>query len=107
MFIPQASQGFPKSTATSVFTIAAPSIDLHNAVDDLEEIELPAHSIGTTRRGIGPACSPHVSSKIITICEVFNVELFERELSTLAASAPEGMVTPACAGRSQITVNTR
>ncbi|CRK15234.1 hypothetical protein BN1708_011402 [Verticillium longisporum] len=81
--------------------------DLHNAVDDLQEIELPAHSIGTMRRGVGPACSPRVSVRRLRrglavyvfttsrarsspFCEVFNAELFERKLGTLAASAPEG-----------------
>ncbi|PNH37009.1 hypothetical protein VD0004_g9763 [Verticillium dahliae] len=43
------------------------------------EIEPPAHSIGTMRRGVGPACSPRVSRKTITICEGFNGELFERK----------------------------
>ncbi|EGY13744.1 uncharacterized protein VDAG_00426 [Verticillium dahliae VdLs.17] len=41
------------------------------------------------RRGVGPACSPRVSRKTITICEGFNGELFERKVRTLAASAPE------------------
>ncbi|CRK36471.1 hypothetical protein BN1708_007070 [Verticillium longisporum] len=61
--------------------------DLHNAVDGLEEIELRAKSIGTTRRGIGPACSPRTT--VITICEKFDGELFERKLRTPAASALE------------------
>lgn len=35
--------------------------DLHVAVDGLEEIELGANSIGTTRRGIGPSYSTRAS----------------------------------------------
>ncbi|KAG7151786.1 Adenylosuccinate synthetase like protein [Verticillium longisporum] len=68
---PSTSRAFPTSTAAS-------------------EIELRAKSIGTTRRGIGPACSPRVSTTVITICEKFDGELFERKLRTPAASALEG-----------------
>ncbi|KAH7375038.1 Adenylosuccinate synthetase [Plectosphaerella cucumerina] len=58
--------------------------DLHIAVDGLEEIELGANSIGTTRRGIGPSYSTRASRNAITISEMFREELFERKLRTLA-----------------------
>ncbi|KAG7131863.1 Adenylosuccinate synthetase like protein [Verticillium longisporum] len=85
------SQGLPNVHGrVRISDCCSVDFDLHNAVDGLEEIELRAKSIGTTRRGIGPACSPRVSTTVITICEKFDGELFERKLRTPAASALEG-----------------
>ncbi|KAE9381583.1 Adenylosuccinate synthetase [Stipitochalara longipes BDJ] len=59
--------------------------DLHQLVDGLEEVELGGKSIGTTRKGIGPAYSTKASRSGIRICEVFNEELFNQRLRELAA----------------------
>ncbi|ETS86363.1 Adenylosuccinate synthetase [Pestalotiopsis fici W106-1] len=80
-------------------------LDLHIAVDGLEEEELGAKSVGTTRRGLGPSFAglqravtntvvkkrgigPAYSTKAarsgIRLSEVFNAELFESKLRRLA-----------------------
>ena len=59
--------------------------DLHQLVDGLEEVELGGKSIGTTKKGIGPAYSTKASRSGIRICEVFNEELFNQRLRELAA----------------------
>ena len=48
-------------------------------------MELGGKSIGTTRKGIGPAYSTKASRSGIRICEVFNEELFNQRLRELAA----------------------
>ncbi|KAF3012669.1 hypothetical protein E8E14_011448 [Neopestalotiopsis sp. 37M] len=59
-------------------------LDMHVAVDGLEEEELGAKSVGTTRRGIGPAYSTKAARSGIRLSEVFNAELFESKLRRLA-----------------------
>ncbi|KAK7420620.1 Adenylosuccinate synthase [Neonectria magnoliae] len=58
-------------------------LDLHVAVDGLEEVELGARQIGTTRRGIGPTYSCKHARNGIRLAEMFNPELFERKLRQL------------------------
>ncbi|KAB5542468.1 Adenylosuccinate synthetase [Coniochaeta sp. 2T2.1] len=60
------------------------NFDLHAAVDGLEEIELGALAIGTTRRGIGPSYSTKAARSGIRLAEAFDEELFERKLRRLA-----------------------
>lgn len=59
--------------------------DLHQLVDGLEEVELGGKSIGTTRKGIGPAYSTKAARSGVRICEVFNEQLFNQRLRELAA----------------------
>ena len=59
--------------------------DLHQQVDGLEEQELGANNLGTTKRGIGPTYSSTATRNGITIGEMFNETLFERKLRSLAA----------------------
>lgn len=61
------------------------NFDLHAAVDGLEEVELGANAVGTTKRGIGPAYSTKASRSGVRLHEVFNEELFERKLRQLAS----------------------
>lgn len=42
-------------------------------------------SIGTTRKGIGPAYSTKAARSGVRICEVFNEQLFNQRLRELAA----------------------
>ncbi|KAL6798617.1 Adenylosuccinate synthetase [Trichoderma sp. SZMC 28012] len=60
-------------------------LDLHVAVDGLEEIELGDRKVGTTGRGIGPAYSTKAARSGIRLAEVFNEELFESKLRRLAS----------------------
>ncbi|KPM38454.1 Adenylosuccinate synthetase [Neonectria ditissima] len=60
-------------------------LDLHIAVDGLEEIELGARKIGTTGRGIGPSYSTKAARTGIKLAEIYDAELFERKLRQLAA----------------------
>ncbi|KOS21564.1 Adenylosuccinate synthetase [Escovopsis weberi] len=60
-------------------------LDLHIAVDGLEEIELGERKVGTTGKGIGPAYSTKASRSGIRLAEVFNAELFESKLRRLAS----------------------
>jgi len=58
-------------------------LDLHVAVDGLEEVELGARQIGTTRRGIGPTYACKHARNGIRLAEIFDPELFERKLRQL------------------------
>ncbi|KAH6605047.1 hypothetical protein Trco_006754 [Trichoderma cornu-damae] len=60
-------------------------LDLHVAVDGLEEVELGDRKVGTTGRGIGPAYSTKAARSGIRLAEVFNAELFESKLRRLAS----------------------
>ncbi|KAF2674496.1 Adenylosuccinate synthetase [Microthyrium microscopicum] len=59
-------------------------LDLHIAVDGLEEIELGERKVGTTGRGIGPSYSTKAGRSGIRLAEVFDAETFERKLRQLA-----------------------
>lgn len=59
-------------------------LDLHCAVDGLQEVELGERKIGTTGRGIGPAYSTKAGRSGIRMSEVFHKELFERKIRKLA-----------------------
>lgn len=58
--------------------------DLHQLVDGLEEVELGGKSIGTTRKGIGPAYSTKATRSGVRIAEIFNEVTFEEKLRELA-----------------------
>ncbi|KAI9680478.1 MAG: hypothetical protein M1817_003918 [Caeruleum heppii] len=58
--------------------------DLHQLVDGLEEVELGKGNIGTTKKGIGPCYSTKASRSGVRIAEIFDEEVFERKLRTLA-----------------------
>jgi len=60
--------------------------DLHQMVDGLEEVQLGAQNIGTTRKGIGPCYSTKASRSGVRMAEVFSEELFEKKLRKLARS---------------------
>ncbi|EHK48383.1 hypothetical protein TRIATDRAFT_281288 [Trichoderma atroviride IMI 206040] len=60
-------------------------LDLHVAVDGLEEVELGDRKVGTTGRGIGPAYSTKAARSGIRLAEVFNAELFDSKLRRLAS----------------------
>ncbi|KAF5963845.1 adenylosuccinate synthetase [Fusarium coicis] len=59
-------------------------LDLHIAVDGLEEEELGDAAIGTTRRGIGPCYQTSRARTGIKMSDVFNPEVFEQKLRRLA-----------------------
>ncbi|KAI8634006.1 Adenylosuccinate synthetase [Xylariaceae sp. FL1651] len=61
------------------------NLDLHAAVDGLEEIELGERKIGTTGKGIGPAYSTKAARSGIRVHEIFDAETFERKLRILAS----------------------
>jgi adenylosuccinate synthase len=61
------------------------NLDLHAAVDGLEEVELGERAIGTTGRGIGPSYSTKAARSGIRISDIFDEELFERKLRQLAS----------------------
>ncbi|KAH6866177.1 Adenylosuccinate synthetase [Thelonectria olida] len=59
-------------------------LDMHMAVDGLEERELGDKAIGTTRRGIGPCYQTSRARTGIKLTDVFNPELFEQKVRRLA-----------------------
>ncbi|XEV00990.1 hypothetical protein FSHL1_006277 [Fusarium sambucinum] len=61
------------------------NLDLHLAVDGLEEVELGKNKIGTTGRGIGPCYSTKAARSGIRLAEIFNEEVFESKLRRLAS----------------------
>jgi adenylosuccinate synthase len=60
-------------------------LDLHAAVDGLEEVELGERKIGTTGRGIGPSYSTKASRSGVRVCDIFDEAVFERKLRNLEA----------------------
>lgn len=60
------------------------NLDLHAAVDGLEEVELGNRAIGTTGRGIGPSYSTKASRSGIRIHDIFDEELFNSKIRQLA-----------------------
>jgi adenylosuccinate synthase len=60
--------------------------DLHQKVDNLEEMELGKECLGTTGKGIGPTYSSKASRIGIRVSEVFEVAKFEQKLRALAAA---------------------
>ncbi|SPO05846.1 probable Adenylosuccinate synthetase [Cephalotrichum gorgonifer] len=58
--------------------------DLHCAVDQAEETELGANSIGTTKRGIGPTYASMATRSGITMSQMFRADVFESRLRKLA-----------------------
>ncbi|KAI1003889.1 Adenylosuccinate synthetase [Podosphaera aphanis] len=60
-------------------------LDLHQRLDGLEEAELGDGKIGTTGKGIGPCYSTKASRNGIRIGDIFQEQLFESKVRTLAA----------------------
>ena len=58
--------------------------DLHQLVDGLEEQDLGKDAVGTTRKGIGPSYSTKSSRSGVRISEIFDKDIFDRKLRTLA-----------------------
>ena len=58
--------------------------DLHQLVDGLEEQDLRENAVGTTRKGIGPGYSTKSARAGVRISEIFDKEIFDRKLRTLA-----------------------
>ncbi|RTE71940.1 Adenylosuccinate synthetase [Fusarium euwallaceae] len=59
-------------------------LDMHIAVDGLEEKELGDGAIGTTKRGIGPCYQTSRARTGIKLTDVFHPELFEQKIRRLA-----------------------
>ncbi|KAF4455631.1 adenylosuccinate synthetase [Fusarium albosuccineum] len=59
-------------------------LDMHMAVDGLEEKELGDAAIGTTRRGIGPCYQTSRARTGIKLTDVFHPDLFEQKVRRLA-----------------------
>lgn len=53
-------------------------LDYHRVADELKEVELGAYSIGTTKRGIGPAYSNKAERSGIRVHHLFDFVEFER-----------------------------
>ncbi|KAI8673561.1 Adenylosuccinate synthetase [Fusarium keratoplasticum] len=59
-------------------------LDMHIAVDGLEERELGDLAIGTTKRGIGPCYQTSRARTGIKLTDVFHPDLFEQKVRRLA-----------------------
>lgn len=59
-------------------------LDMHMAVDGLEEKELGDESIGTTRRGIGPCYQTSRARSGIKVTDIFDRDLLEKKIKRLA-----------------------
>ncbi|KAL8278168.1 hypothetical protein RQP46_009341 [Phenoliferia psychrophenolica] len=57
--------------------------DFHQIVDGLKEVELGGSSIGTTKKGIGPAYSSKASRSGLRVHHLFDEELFATKFRTL------------------------
>ncbi|OLL26890.1 Adenylosuccinate synthetase [Neolecta irregularis DAH-3] len=60
--------------------------DIHQLVDGLKEVELGRSSIGTTKKGIGPAYSSKASRSGIRVEHLYDWPLFESRFRDLVAS---------------------
>jgi len=59
-------------------------LDMHMAVDGLEEQELGDAAIGTTKRGIGPCYQTSRARTGIKLTDIFYPEVFEKKVKRLA-----------------------
>ncbi|KAE9994380.1 hypothetical protein EG327_010820 [Venturia inaequalis] len=59
-------------------------LDMHIAVDGLEEQELGEGAIGTTKRGIGPCYQTSRARTGVKLSDIFHPELFEEKVKRLA-----------------------
>ncbi|ODA77869.1 hypothetical protein RJ55_06472 [Drechmeria coniospora] len=59
-------------------------LDMHMAVDGLEEMELGDEAIGTTKRGIGPCYQTSRARTGIKLTDIFHPEIFEKKVKRLA-----------------------
>ena len=57
--------------------------DFHQIVDGLKEVELGGSSIGTTKRGIGPAYSSKASRSGLRVHHLFDHETFAQKFRKL------------------------
>lgn len=57
--------------------------DFHQIVDGLKEVELGGSSIGTTKKGIGPAYSSKASRSGLRVHHLFDEEEFAKKFRTL------------------------
>lgn len=57
--------------------------DFHQVVDGLKEVELGGSSIGTTKKGIGPAYSSKASRSGLRIHHLYDFPLFEKKFRSL------------------------
>ncbi|KAI9090061.1 Adenylosuccinate synthetase [Phlyctochytrium arcticum] len=60
--------------------------DYHQIVDGLKEAELGRGSIGTTRKGIGPAYSSKASRSGLRVHNLYHMEEFEEKFRTIVAN---------------------
>lgn len=60
-------------------------LDLHLRIDGLEEVELGAKAVGTTKKGIGPTYSTKMSRSGIRICDLYSPDTLEAKVKHLAA----------------------
>ncbi|KAK8102947.1 Adenylosuccinate synthetase [Apiospora sp. TS-2023a] len=61
------------------------NLDLHAAVDGLEEVELGTRAIGTTGRGIGPSYATKAARSGIRVHDILDEEKFNRMIRQLAS----------------------
>jgi adenylosuccinate synthase len=59
--------------------------DVHQQVDGLEEVELGRGSIGTTKKGIGPAYSTKMTRSGLRMCDLFDEEVFEQKFGRIVS----------------------
>ncbi|KAI9069161.1 P-loop containing nucleoside triphosphate hydrolase protein, partial [Trametes sanguinea] len=57
--------------------------DFHQIVDGLKEVELGGSSIGTTKKGIGPAYSSKASRSGLRVHHLFDHETFAQKFRKL------------------------
>lgn len=57
--------------------------DFHQVVDGLKEVELGGSSIGTTKKGIGPAYSSKASRSGLRVHHLYDTELFAAKFRKL------------------------
>jgi len=77
------SQGLDCSGRLLVSDRAQLVFDFHQIVDGLKEVELGGSSIGTTKRGIGPAYSGKASRSGLRVHHLFNQEVFAQKFRKL------------------------
>ena len=60
-------------------------LPLHKIIDELNEIDRGEESIGTTKKGIGPAYEDKVGRRSIRLCDLANKEQLRKKISSLIA----------------------
>ena len=59
-------------------------LPIHKVIDEINELSRGKESIGTTKKGIGPAYEDKIGRRAVRLCDLYNNKLLEKKIQYLA-----------------------